>query len=236
MNKTRLILCGLCLSLPIFATPAETYLEKFQAYTYWSKNLPTSPDPEFLAFIDTNTPLAQKLRRKWLYQLGRNKNWSAYTQYYQNFDDIGLQCYALTARYHQGQTQEAMQSAKSLWLTGLSQPAECNELFKLLLASHEFDENLITQRIVLALEKRNLSLARHLLKQYKIPRHQDVQILNDIYRSPSRITLLDTGELHDDYYLYGLKRMVSINMEQAIQYWQHVKTKNYSINNNSNPF
>ncbi|WP_133128199.1 transglycosylase SLT domain-containing protein [Legionella nagasakiensis] len=225
MNKIQLILCGLCLNIPIFAASAEAYLEKFQTYTYWSKNLPTSPDPEFLAFINTNTPLAQKLRKKWLHQLARDKNWEIYTQYYQNFDDVSLQCYALTALYHQGKQQEAMQSAKSLWLIGLSQPSECNELFKLLLNSNELNESLITQRIVLALEKRNLSLARYLLKQYKNPRHHDIKILNEIYHNPSRITQLETGELHDDYYLYGLKRMVSINMDQAIRYWQHVKTK-----------
>lgn len=213
------------MSSAVCSASGQAYLEKFQAYQQWSQNLPNSPDPEFLAFIDSKTPLAQKLREKWLYQLAKNKDWSTYSQHYQDSDDTSLQCYAQIAQYNMGLHQKALNATKSLWLVGKSQPAACDELFDLLLKNDGLDENLITKRLILALEQRNLSLAKYLLKQYKIPRLQDVQTLTNIYLNPTRITQLETDELHDDFYLYGLKRMVSINMNQAIQYWHHVKTK-----------
>lgn len=195
------------------------------AYTQWSQDLPDSPTEAFLSFVSENKPLANKLREKWLYQLAGKKDWLAFTRHYRDSEDTALQCYAQIAKYHQTRQQEALREAKSLWLVGSSQPAACDELFSLLLKSENFDEKLITERIALALEKRNLQLARYLLKQYQQPRLEDEKTLIVIYRDPTKITHLQTGELHDDFYLYGLKRMVALNMEQAIHYWRHVKTR-----------
>lgn len=225
MKKTLVTLYMLCLSVIAYGSSGEAYLNRFMAYIQWSQNLPKQPEPEFLAFIDNDTPLAQKLREKWLYQLAQQKDWVNYSKYYKNSENVSLQCFSLIANYHEGNQQEALKAAAPLWLTGGSQPPACNELFNLLLKSNIFNEQLITQRIILALENRNLSLARYLLKQYKQPRLKDEQLLLSIYQNPSRITQLETGELHNYFYLYGLKRMVSINMDQAIKYWQHVKTK-----------
>lgn len=222
--KGRLLLCGLCLNSLVFATDSNAYLEKFETYLSLSQNLPDKATPELISFIKQNSPLAHQLRKKWLYSLGKNKEWDTYNRFYQQTSNIELQCFALTAKYHLGQQKEALKSAESIWLYGGSRPAECDELLKLLLNSQNFNETLLTKRVVLALEKRNLSLARYLLKQYNPPRLGDIKRLNQIYRKPSIITQLETGKLHDDFYLYGLKRMVSIDMDSAIQFFQHVKT------------
>lgn len=202
----------------------QTYLLRFQAYLHWKEQLPETPEPEFIAFINTDTPLANQLRQKWLYELARNKDWATFSRYFREKDTPPLQCLALSALHHLGDQKNALHLARPIWLSGQSQPSECNEIFKLLLSSPDFDEDLITQRIALALERRNLSLARYLLKQYQKPRLNDIKTLNTIYRHPSHISNLEVGELHDDYYLYGLKRMVSLNMDEAIRYWHHAKT------------
>lgn len=209
------------------AFSSQAYLDRFLAYREWNQNLPeaAAATTPFLSFIREDTPLANKLREKWLYHLAEKKDWPAYHRYYRDSEDTSLQCYAEIAKHHMGEKKEALKQAKSLWLVGESQPAACDELFSLLLHSEDFDESLITRRIILALEKRNLQLARYLLKQYKEPRLQDAKTLFIIYRDPTKIAHLETGELHDDFYLYGLKRMVARNMDQAIQYWRHVKTK-----------
>jgi soluble lytic murein transglycosylase len=84
---------------------------------------------------------------------------------------------------------------------------------------------MITERIILALDKRNLGLARFLLKLYKQPRLKDAQLLTDIAQNPKRIAQLGPGALHDYFYLFGLKRMIASNMNQAISYWQNPKTR-----------
>jgi len=220
-----LFLSSIWISIAAQATPANAYMERFANYTKWSANLPQQPDSDFLTFIDSDTPLAKKLREKWLYQLARKKDWATYSRHYKYSDDSNLQCFQHLAEYYQGNTFVALNAAKALWLTGDSTPAVCTPLLDLFISSDNFDESLISERIKLALQKRNFSLARYLLKRYKQPRLHDAQLLVAIDQNPSRIIDLQPGDLHDAFYLYGLKRMVSINMNQAINYWKRPETK-----------
>lgn len=217
MNKTWLIFLGLCFNAFVFATTGPSYLDKFQTYTQWCQHLPTSPEPEFLAFIDNQTPLTLKLREKWLYQLAYNKKWSMFSQYYSGSTDTNLQCYALTALYNEGKKEQALKDLKSLWLNGSSQPIACNTLFTTLLNNHEINNELIQQRISLALENQNVSLARYLLKQYKPARIKDADTLSNIVQKPKRITQLLPGPFQGELYLYGLKLIVPRNIDEAIQ-------------------
>ncbi|ASQ46481.1 transglycosylase SLT domain-containing protein [Legionella clemsonensis] len=224
----KILLAGCLVTSLAFAAHAfsgEDYMNRFAAYTEWSQNLPENPGPDFFAFIDSDTPLAQKLRAKWLYRLAQNKDWANYTKHYKPSEDISLQCYALIADYQQGKQSEALNAAKPLWLTGHSQPPACNALFNLLLKDPGFDEHLLTKRIYLALDERNVGLARYLLKQYKPPRLKEAQLLTDIYQNPARISQLEPGDLQDALYLFGLKRMVSTNIKEAIKLSQTEKTK-----------
>ncbi|STX28663.1 soluble lytic murein transglycosylase [Legionella beliardensis] len=199
-------------------------MERFATYTKWKQNLPEKPDKDFLLFIDSDTPLAKKLREKWLYQLARQKDWSDYSAYYKQSEDVNLQCFYHLANYYQGKKEIAFTQARALWLTGDSQPTACNQLFDLMLKEDKaFNETLITQRIILALDKRNLALARYLLKQYKPPHLNDEKELIAIDQNPSRIQRLTPKGLNSYFYLFGLKRMVSINMDKAIKLWEHAK-------------
>ena len=227
MNKMRWIIIFLCLHVNAYATPGQDYLNKFMKFTQWKQNLPTSTDSSFLAFIDDTTPLSQKLREKWLYQLAHDKDWVTYSQHYQTSQDVSLQCFEQMALYQQGLRQQAVQSSQNLWLNGHSQPKACNELFTLLLKNHELDEKRITQRLILALDQHNLPLATYLLKQYSPPRLGEIQLLMGIYQNPARISLLEPSELHNEFYLYGLKRMATINIDRAIQIWQLPKTRRF---------
>lgn len=225
MKLLLILLASICLSTSAEAANAQQYMERFAAFSRWSENLPTVPDQEFITFIDSDTPFAKKLRERWLYQLARNKDWPAFNQYYKTSEDINLQCFAHFANYHQGNTEAAMEATKSLWLIGESSPPACNNLFELFISSEPFDEHLLTQRITLAMQKNNLSLARYLLKRYRLPRLADEQLLIMIQQNPARIVQLKPGELHDEFYLYGLKRLVSMNMDQALKIWKMPQTR-----------
>lgn len=215
--KTAAIAIAIFFTTPVFATSGQAYLNKFFTYTQWCQHLPKTADPEFLAFIDKPTPLTYKLREKWLYQLAYNKDWTTFSRYYPGSTDTNLQCYALTALYNQGKHEQAIAGSKALWLNGNSQPIACNALFTALLANHEINDHLIQQRIVLALDNNNLTLAKYLLKQLKPARIKDTELLTTIKQNPKRITQLEYGPLHGEFYLYGLKLMVSRNMDEAIR-------------------
>ncbi len=216
-----------CLSMTVFAESGHDYLDKFIKYNQWNQHLPISPTPEFLAFVDNTTPLSKKLREKWLYELARTKDWATYSRHYQNSPDTNLQCYQQIALYQQGHRQQAIESAQKLWLNGSSLPKACDGLFTQLLKNNELGESLITKRLALALEKHNIPLAIYLLKQYKPARIEEIPILMAIHQNPKHIIQLTPSKLHHAFYLYGLKRMVSISIDQAIPLWQLAKTQQF---------
>lgn len=233
---TLLPFCLLIFSHYSHALSGKAYMDRFQAYTAWSENLPAEPTPEFLSFIDANSPLSNKLRNKWLYYLASLHNWSSFSQYYRPDNDLTLACDAQIALFRQDQAEKALAFAKPLWLQGSSQPPACNQLFQMLLAHKDFEEDLISQRIALALEKRNVSLAQYLLLQYKTPRLQAVKTLQSIHQRPANILNLQPGELQDEFYLYGLKRLISSNMNQAAALWSNAKTKKILNENQQQSF
>lgn len=210
------------LSIPLHA---QSYLEKFQKYIYWSTHLPTQPDPEFIEFINKKTPLSQKLRGQWLYQLALKKDWGEFLKYYQPSNDISLQCYEQMARINLGQTTLALPRAKALWLQNTTQPPSCDNVFKWLLTTQDPTQSLVTQRIQLALEHQNQSLAVYLLKRFKPPRLVEARLLESIHQQPRRIMSLTSGPLHGDFFLYGLKRLVPHHMEEAIHDWEEPKAR-----------
>lgn len=219
-QKIIWIFLGICLTISASATSGQAYLDKFMQYSKWSLHLPTSPDNDFISFINGTTPLSKKLREQWLYQLAYNKNWRDFNLYYKPSKDVNLQCYSQIALYQQGHRKEAVLAAKKLWLNGDTQPIACDQLFTLLLHDHEIDNALIYQRIVLALEKNNISLTNYLLRQYSPPRLSEIQLLQEIVKNPKKIARMGKSELHSEFYLYGLKRMVNTNLSQAMPFWQ----------------
>lgn len=224
-NQLFLLCLSLCWTLPTFALSGQAYMDRFENYRQWSQHLPLSPTPAFLEFIQDTTPLAQKLRERWLYELARTKDWNNYLTYYKPSEDLNLVCYYHMARYNLGKQKEVLQESIPLWLSANASPPVCNHLFDLLLKDDAFDERLITKRIALALEKRNIQLASSLLRQYKQPQLHEVDLLNRIHRDPTQIKTLSKSQLHEEFYLYGLKRLASINMEKGIKVWKEFKTK-----------
>ncbi len=225
MKRIFLGFISLFLSLSVDAFSPEAYVDRFMTYSQWNQQLPEQPDNDFLLFISDSTPLAVKLREKWLYNLARKKDWLTYSNYYQSSNDINLQCFAQLAFFQLGKIEESLNSAQHLWLRGTSLPEGCNELFGQLEQNNYLSEDLITQRLILALGQNNLPLARYLLKHYRQPRLEDEQVLLAIYQKPTRILQLERREFYNYFYLFGLKRLVNLDIEQALVYWHHPKTQ-----------
>lgn len=225
MKLLRLTLLGF---LYFLLTPAafasEAYLTRFTSYMAWSQQLPTTPSPAFLEFIHEKKPLSQKLREKWLYDLAQRSDWHSYITYYQPSSDLSLQCYAQFALYQEGKQQEAIQTSKNLWLTGNSQPPACDKLFSLLFKENVFNDTFIYERARLALENRNYTLATYLLKKLST-QSMIASTLDAIHQHPKKIAQLKPGPLNSDLYLYGLKRRLLSNIDEANHLWQEAKTK-----------
>ncbi|MCX7115847.1 MAG: transglycosylase SLT domain-containing protein [Gammaproteobacteria bacterium] len=203
-----------------FASPQTHYLQRFQTYITWRDNLPAKPDAPFLQFISEDSPLANKLRERWLYLLAQKKDWKTYLAYYKKSNQTALNCYAEYAHYLNGQSEAAMNASRSIWLSGNSLPAACNTLFEVMRHDPHFDERFIDARIVLSLNQDNPQLANYLLGLYRPPRQQDISLLNQISKHPTDITALPRDRFHGYFYVFGLKRLVAQKQNEAIRLYQ----------------
>lgn len=207
-----------------FALSGQAYMDRFTAYMTWNQQLPFLASAPFLNFIQENSPLSNKLRDKWLYELARVKDWGKFLAYYQPSKDINLICYYQMASLEQGRS--VLFHSIPFWLSSNSQTKPCSDLFAAVLKREDFDPNWLTQSLAIALDKRQIAWALYLLKQYKIPRITQRNTLIAIHQHPHIISTLGEGEFHDIFTLYGLKRLISINMEQALALWQQSKIRN----------
>lgn len=220
LNALLIIACLQPLSI---ARADQAYLDKFLNYMRWTQNLPTQPDASFLNFVAEPSPLTCSLREKWLSLLAKQNNWTTYDQYYRQFqashaiESVELQCDAQYAAYQQGQHASAIKQSQALWLDGHPRPKGCDRLFEFMLNQQAFSNQLIEQRIALALEARQFKLARGLFKYLHPPRNQVLKQLDEILHNPKHITTLNPGPLQGAFYLLGLKQLVSRQMDLAIR-------------------
>lgn len=219
--KYRVACCLLFVVSSLFATPQQVYLNRFQSYLNWNKSLPDTPTSDFIRFISQDAPLSNKLRARWLLKIGQKKDWKTFKKYYKPSGLTTLTCYNALADLSMGQSIQALNVAKSLWLNGQSQPGACRDLFEFMLKQPDFDERYIDARLILALNEDNAPLALYLLKQYHKPKMAEVKQLEQIVKRPVLIHTLAHDSFHGYFYLYGLKRLVSLNPKAALQAWLH---------------
>ncbi|HLA75491.1 MAG TPA: transglycosylase SLT domain-containing protein [Gammaproteobacteria bacterium] len=214
--------------------PLVGYLQ----YDYLRTRLANVPDKEIQDFLErySDSPITVRLRAAWLYVLARNERWQTYLTTYQPYpgeQGVALQCYALQARLSTGNAaspaQDWLDEAEKLWLVGYSQPDECGPVFKTWRNSGRMTNELIWQRIRLAMANRQLSLAATLAKSLNAEDQQWVKRWQAMHNNPQ--DTLDapgfTGdsELGREILRYGIKRLARTDAEAANDHWQRIKSE-----------
>ncbi len=114
----------------------------------------------------SETPMSARLLTSRLNYLGKKGQWREYLEIYQGSSSAKYQCYALRAQGAiKGRDEDWFYAVKDIWLTGKSLPPVCNPLFNNFYASDKITSSLILKRVQLAIEKKNLSLAKFLSKK-----------------------------------------------------------------------
>ena len=230
MKLWRVVLLSFSLGLSPAALADQNYLSRFMDYLTWNNQLPLALTPAFIQFIQQNTPLARKLREKWLYELAKQQDWSHYAEYYQPSSDVSLQCYAAFALYQQGQKQQAIRESDQQWYSGESKPPACDKLFTFLFNEKIYTQAMLNIRLQLALAQQNFQLADYLYEKIIANSHSSPNWLKRIQKNPAQISQLTSNNTtHQAMYLYGLKRLISRNPELAIKLWLQAQ-KNKLLN------
>jgi soluble lytic murein transglycosylase len=142
-------------------SPLEVYVNYYQLKLDLEK-VDVATIKQFLARPE-DTPMVNRLRIEWLKQLGKKQQWDLFDAEYPRVlnEDTELTCYLLQSKLR-NHTDIALRDAHGLWFTGKGQPESCGIPFDAAIAAGVISEKDIDERMHLALEAGNVSLAKQL--------------------------------------------------------------------------
>lgn len=151
--------------MPTLTTyPLYPYLQ-YRQITDDLMNQPALVVTNFIAANPTLPP-ARSLKSRFVNELARRDDWRGLLAFSpEKPTGTEAQCNYYYAKWNVGQTQEAWDGAKALWLSGKSQPNACDRLFGAWRASGQQDPLAYLERIRLAMKAGNTSLVRVLARQ-----------------------------------------------------------------------
>lgn len=111
-------------------------------------------------------PVAGRLRKSWLLSLAERKQWQDFLDAWPpEGTDATLRCHALAARVALKKSENLLEDITAAWQTGQDQPDACDAAFDWLRAQGALTEDLIRQRVNLALQAGQPRLARKLAER-----------------------------------------------------------------------
>lgn len=209
-------------------------LKSYPLYPYlhyqWLKNhLDTDSEVQQFLVDYAGSRFASALRQKWLLQLGKKQQWPLLLKHYHGSDDPELQCYAGLARFETGQTLEAFDQARTLWLNGKSQPENCDALFSAYKASPYFNPEMIRQRFQAALSRDNLGLASYLTRFFAGTELELANTWLNLHRQPETLISNQHWRQYPDQagelFAHAIDRWLESDLEQAMAIWDKEKSQ-----------
>ncbi|EKT53615.1 murein transglycosylase [Providencia sneebia] len=167
--------------------PLYPYLE----YRELTQDLDIISPKQAQTFIDSHPtlPVAQTLKARFVNELARRQEWKSLLEFSpQEPKPAEAQCNYYFANWATGNKSLAWQGAEKLWLNGRSMPEACDKLFNEWEKAGYLTPEMILERIHLAIEAGNTSIAAYLAKRlppsYKTIGDALVKLQND----PSSVT------------------------------------------------
>lgn len=198
-------------------------LAPYLAYDDLTNRLDSASKAEIEAFLQAHgdLPQASWMKLRWLRRLAQRGDWATFVRYYDpkmNFTE--LDC--LYGQYQLGHDQhaEGFETAERLWLVGKSQPDACDRLFDRWAAEGQLTEKMRWQRLKLAVEANNLSLARYLAKSLNTLGDEAALLLEAVQKPR---LMQQTGrfapasEAMGDVVAIGLRRLARQEPESALK-------------------
>jgi len=176
-----------------------------------------------------DTPLSERLRKRWLDNLARRGLWKTLAQEYRYGHGTPLHCRYLQAKIRTGHLDKVRDEISNVWLVGRSQPKECDAVFRTWIDNDGLTTEQVWGRIALAMKNRQLSLARYLARYLNEADRKWVARWADVHRRPK--TGLRAGALRKDTLVvrrivrHGVRRLARIDARAAHEAWQTLKPR-----------
>ena len=175
-----------------------------------------------------DTPLAPIFYRGWLRAQARRGRWDRYLANYEPSDDAAARCNHLRALYRSGKRAEALDQVRDLWVAPQSQPKTCDPLFEVWIASGRLDQEAVWARLALALDAREVTLARYLLRFFNAGNAAAGRLYYDAHVRPRTVRSLSRFKDDDGgrrALRHGLLRYARQDAEGAMALWAEVGPK-----------
>ena len=171
--------------------------------------------------------LGDRFYRHWLNQQARSKRWSVYAEHYETSTVVKEQCNYLQALIHTGNTEAAFYLVPEVWVFGKSQPKECDFAFNRWIRADRVSNDLAWRRLELALEAKQTTLARYLLRFFSANARRGAESLIKVNRNTSLTR--NQHNFRDDTWgraalRYGLFKLVRSDSTQALTNWNSLRS------------
>lgn len=207
--------------------PLYPYLE----YHYLSRRLWKVKNEEVIAFLENHAdlPTTDRLRSRWLSMLAKRGHWQTFVDNYLPRDDKELQCFHLLARMNTGNESYLLEDIRTTWLSGESLPPQCDPAFALLYKSELMSDELIWQRIRLAMDNSRTGLASFLANKLQdADRREWVNRWLAMHHNPSKHTYkvrFEDTEIAREILLHGMKRLMRQDIRRALTRWEDLPAR-----------
>jgi len=210
-------------------TLSDYVLAPYLDYHYTNKRIDSLTTRQATDFRATyaNFPFADRLFNRWLLRLPAKGRWQDYLAHYEPSTNALRQCYYLRSLYRSGERKAALAEVAPLWVHHKSQPKGCDPLFKAWISAGYLTDELIWQRITLALPRNEVTLARYLLTLVQDEKMK--RAATALYRAHTRPTTqfkptnhkADT-QLNRTIVSFGLKRLARKDPARANALWKEL--------------
>ncbi len=208
-------------------------LRGYLDYEYLKDRLASTPADEIRRFLAENAaaPVSDIIRKRWLRLLAARGEWRTFLAEYGGVeDDPELQCLRLDRLLRTSEAQAGlMQEIEALWLTGRRLPAACSRVFEQWRHAGHMTSELVWERIRLAMDNGQLSLAAELARYLPAAERVWVGRWQAMHRDPwrelERLSYPVETPVARRIVTYGIVRLAFRDPVSAMGRWQALKTR-----------
>ena len=209
-------------------------LHPYLEYERIKNNLKKTSDKALIDFINQNKNnwLGSDINTELLQRLAKQKQWGNVLQHYQKGQGGNkAKCVGLEAQLRTRPSQALFNEALTVWKSANRRPKVCNPLFSLLKQKGKINDQLVWERITLAMNKGKTSLSRDLSKHLSEP--SLVSLWINLRKKPSKFLNNKRLKKNDarahQLIAYGIKRIARKNTGNARQKWKKAQ-RGFSFN------